>query len=61
MKQAMKKDRSLMFSGFGKFEVYDKDARKGRNPQTDTALILPPRKVVLFRLSRKFRSEINAE
>ncbi len=59
MKQAIKKDHALLVSGFGKFEAYDKKARKGRNPQTDEAITLPPRKVVVFRLSRKFRSELN--
>ena len=61
MKQAVKKDHSLLISGFGKLEAYDKNARKGRNPQTDEAITLPPRKVVVFRLSRKFRVELNGE
>ena len=38
----------------------DKASRKGRNPQTDEAITLPPRKVVVFRLSRKFRAELNS-
>lgn len=59
MKQSVKKDHALLISGFGKFEAYDKKARKGRNPQTDETIILPPRKVVVFRVSRKFRSELN--
>ena len=61
MKQAIKKDRTLLISGFGKFEAYDKDARKGRNPKTDATITLPPRRVVVFRLSRKFRAELNDE
>ena len=59
MKQAIKKDDALLISGFGKFKAYDKNARKGRNPQTDESITLPPRKVVVFRLSRKFRMELN--
>jgi len=59
MKSAVKKDHALLISGFGKFEAYDKRARKGRNPQTTATITLPPRKVVVFRLSRKFRSELN--
>ena len=55
----VKKDDTLLISGFGKFEAYDKNARKGRNPQTDESITLPPRKVVVFRLSRKFRVELN--
>ena len=61
MKQAIKKDDALLVSGFGKFEAYDKEARKGRNPQTDETITLPPRKVVVFRLSRKFCAELNGE
>ncbi len=61
MKQSVKKDHALLLSGFGKFEAYDKKARKGRNPQTDQSITLPPRKVVVFRLSRKFRAELNGE
>lgn len=61
MKQAIKKDHALLISGFGKFEAYDKKARKGRNPQTEESIMLPPRKVVVFRLSRKFRAELNGE
>ena len=41
MKQAIKKDDALLVSGFGKFEAYDKEARKGRNPQTDETITLP--------------------
>lgn len=59
MKGAVKKDHALLVSGFGKFEAYDKQARKGRNPQTSDTITLPPRKVVVFRLSRKFRAELN--
>jgi len=59
MKQAIKKDDSLLISGFGKFDAYAKRARKGRNPQTSDSIVLPPRKVVVFRLSRKFRAELN--
>ena len=61
MKQAVKKDRTLLISGFGKFEAYAKEARKGRNPKTDATITLPPRRVVVFRLSRKFRAELNGE
>jgi integration host factor subunit alpha len=59
MKQGIKDDHALLLSGFGKFDAYGKKARKGRNPQTAETITLPPRKVVVFRLSRKFREELN--
>lgn len=61
VKHSIKEDSSLLISGFGKFEAYAKKARCGRNPHTDEAITLPPRKVVVFRLSRKFRAELNDE
>jgi integration host factor subunit alpha len=61
MKLAVKRDHALLISGFGKFEAYPKKARKGRNPQTSETITLDPRKVVVFRLSKKFRNEINPQ
>jgi len=59
MKQAIKKDNTLLISGFGRFEAYSKLARKGRNPQTGAGIILPPRRVLVFRISKKFRALLN--
>ncbi len=59
MKTAIVRDHTLLISGFGKFEAYAKKARKGRNPATDKPITLEPRKVVVFRLSKKFRDELN--
>ena len=59
MKNAISEDGSLLISGFGKFDAYGKDARKGRNPHTAETITLPPRRVVVFRLSRRFRDALN--
>ena len=59
VRNAIKKENNMLFSGFGKFECYAKASRRGRNPQTEEAIVLPPRKVIVFRLSRKFRAELN--
>lgn len=61
MKDAIKEDEALLISGFGKFESYEKKPRRGRNPQTSEAIILSGRKVVVFRISRKLRTEINPQ
>ncbi len=59
MARAIAKDRAMLLSGFGKFECYAKTPRKGRNPQTSDTLTLDARNVIVFRLSRKFREELN--
>ena len=60
MHEAIRKDGTLLVSGFGKFEAYAKEARKGRNPHTGGSLTLPARRVVVFRLPKRFRAELNA-
>ena len=49
----------VMISGFGKFSVKKRKARKGRNPQTGEAIMLPARKVVTFKASRILKERIH--
>jgi len=59
IKQNLEKGENLLISGFGKFVVKDKAARRGRNPQTKEDLRLKARKVVVFRTSGVLRRKIN--
>lgn len=59
MKTSLKEERSMLLSGFGKFETFTKKNRKGRNPQTGKEITLDAHDVLVFRISRKFKSEIN--
>ena len=59
VEKALKSGDKVQLTGFGSFEVKERAERMGRNPQTDESITLPPRKVVVFRLSRKFRMELN--
>jgi len=49
----------LLLSGFGKFNVREKNSRKGRNPQTGEDLILEGRRVVTFKPSGTLRTKVN--
>ncbi len=49
----------LLLSGFGKFNVKQKNARRGRNPQTGDELTLEARRVVTFKPSGILRDKIN--
>lgn len=49
----------LLLSGFGKFNVRDKNPRRGRNPQTGEDLTLKARRVVTFKPSGILRKRIN--
>lgn len=59
MKGTMQGGEDVLLSGFGKFMVKQKDARRGRNPQTNDEIQLRPRKVVVFRTSGRLREKIN--
>lgn len=61
MKATLESGENIMISGFGKFCVNEKAARKGRNPATDSAMILPKRRVVTFKISGKLRDRINGQ
>ncbi|HBH29134.1 MAG: integration host factor subunit alpha [Desulfofustis sp. PB-SRB1] len=59
-KQSLIDGSDLLLSGFGKFNVKEKNARRGRNPQTGNELILGPRRVVTFKPSGILREKINS-
>jgi len=58
-KDALINGEDLLLSGFGKFNVKDKKARRGRNPQTGDELTLSARRVVTFKPSGILREKIN--
>ena len=59
MKDTLSRGEDLLISGFGKFSVRQKKARRGRNPQTKESLIIASRKVVVFKASGVLRQRIN--
>ena len=59
MKSALAGGDSILISGFGKFEVKEKNPRRGRNPQTGDDLMLDGRRVVTFRCSPALRRKMN--
>ena len=61
MKNCLANGEDLLISGFGKFNVKEKKARRGRNPQTGEELILDARRVITFKPSGILRSRINGK
>ena len=59
MKDTLAQGEDLLITGFGKFSVKHKKARRGRNPQTKEDLILDARKIVVFTTSKVLRNRIN--
>ena len=59
IKSSLEKGDDVLLSGFGKFNVKDKNARRGRNPQTGDELVLDARRVVTFNASGKLKKLVN--
>jgi integration host factor subunit alpha len=59
IKASLSNGEDVLVSGFGKFILRKKEARRGRNPATGKDLPLDPRTAVVFRCSPVMRERIN--
>lgn len=55
---ALVKGDKVQLSGFGSFEVKDREARMGRNPHTKEAVEIPATKVPVFKASKALRDTV---
>ena len=51
---------NVRLSGFGNFDLRDKDARPGRNPKTGEEIPITARRVVTFRPGQKLKVRVEA-
>lgn len=56
--QNLIKGEKVQLSGFGVFEVKDREARVGRNPRTKEAIQIPATRLPQFKASRSLREII---
>ena len=61
IKTSLSYGEDVLISGFGKFIVRKKEARRGRNPATGEDLTLEPRRVITFKCSARMRDTINGK
>ena len=61
IKSSLESGEDVLISGFGKFQVKQKNARKGRNPATGEELMLKPRKVITFKCSGTLKDKLNKQ
>ena len=57
---ALIRGESVKLSGFGNFQLRDKQQRPGRNPKTDKEIPISARRVVTFHASQKLKAQIDA-
>ena len=61
IEKALSKGEKCTFVGFGVFEVKDRAAREGRNPQNPTQIVkIPAKKVPVFRPGKDLKEKVLA-
>ena len=55
MTAALVKGEKVQLSGFGTFEIKEREARVGRNPHTKEAIEIPATKVPVFKASKALK------
>ncbi len=58
IKESLSSGEEVKISGFGNFELIDKEERPGRNPKTGEEVTISARRVVTFRSGRKLRKRV---
>lgn len=60
IKHSLEEGKQVKISGFGKFELRDKNSRPGRNPKTGEEIPITARRVVTFRSGQKLKVRVEA-
>lgn len=58
IKDSLEKGIEVRLSGFGNFELRDKNPRPGRNPKTGEEVQISSRRVVTFKAGRKLKEQV---
>ena len=61
VKNNLKEEKKVNFIGFGSFEVRERNARTGRNPQTGEEIKIPKRKTPAFKPGKELRDIVRGE
>ena len=59
IKGCLESGEDLKISGFGKFEIRQKNARHGRNPQTGEAMEISARRILSFKPSHLLKAAVS--
>ena len=59
LKSTLEVGEKIKIAGFGNFEVNEKAARRGRNPQTGEPIEITARRVLTFKPSQVLKKSLN--
>jgi DNA-binding protein HU-beta len=57
--EALAEGKKIAWAGFGSFEVSERKARKGRNPQTGAEIHIAASKSPRFKAGKKLKDSVN--
>jgi len=60
IRASLEANQPVKLSGFGNFELRDKERRPGRNPKTGEEIPIAARRVVTFRPGQKLKASVEA-
>lgn len=60
LRTTLEQGEEIKLSGFGNFQLRDKNERPGRNPRTGEVIPVTARRVVTFRAGQKLKSVVEA-
>ena len=58
--EELKKGEKIQMVGFGTFEVSERAAREGRNPQTGATMKIPASKAPKFKAGKALKDSVNS-
>ena len=58
IRQALERGEQVKISGFGNFDLREKNQRPGRNPKTGEDIPISARRVVTFRPDQKLKARV---
>ncbi|ABK36657.1 integration host factor subunit alpha [Aeromonas veronii] len=58
IRQALERGEQVKISGFGNFDLREKNQRPGRNPKTGEDIPISARRVVTFRPGQKLKARV---
>ena len=57
---SLKEDDKVRLTGFGTFEIKEREARVGRNPSTGKTIEIPASRVPAFKAGKELKETVNA-
>ncbi|MCD9469603.1 integration host factor subunit alpha [Photobacterium phosphoreum] len=60
VRKALENGEQVKLSGFGNFDLRDKNERPGRNPKTGEDISISARRVVTFRPGQKLKARVES-